>query len=190
MSHKLSTFCLLGICVLGMNLTLWGQGQAEKSAATRGIRGYLDPQTGVFHATPRPELQEGADPLAATTVAGKIVVNFTITVDSTIAATTKIGCDVEADVDDATAGFITEQAGKAVVRGSAATVACSVSIPYTWKLGSMATDMISISYTITSPVAVATAAAEYPIRISSQTIGTIKVPVSGTTTTETVAATI
>ena len=54
----------------------------------------------------------------------------------------------------------------------------------------MATDMISISYTITSPVAVATAAAEYPIRISSQTIGTIKVPVSGTTTTETVAATI
>ncbi len=172
-----------------MSLTLWGQGQS-KSAVTRGIRGYLDPQTGVFHATPRPEPQDAAEPAAVTTVAGRIVVNFTITVDSTIAATTKIGCALEADVDDATAGFISESAGTAVARGTGTTVTCTTTIPYSWKLGSMSTDTISLSYTVSSPVAIATAAAEYPIRESSQTIGTIKVPVSGTTTTEAVAVTI
>jgi hypothetical protein len=188
-SRRLSNFCLLAACFLVMSLTLWGQGQS-KSTVTHGIRGYLDPQTGVFHAAPRTEAQDAVEPAAVTTVAGKLVVNFTITVDSTIAATTKIGCGVEADVDDATAGFISESAGTAVARGSGTTVTCTTIIPYSWKLGSMSTDTISISYTITSPVAETTAAGEYPLRESSQTLGTIKVPVTGTTTTEAVAVTI
>jgi hypothetical protein len=173
-----------------MNVALWGQGQAQNSA-THGIRGYLDPQTGVFHTMPHPELQDGAEPPPTTTVTGKIVVNFTITVDSTIASTTKIGCNVEADVDDAgTGNFISESGGVAVARGTATTVACSVTIPYSWKLGTASTDEISLTYTITSPVAISTAAAEYPLRISTQSLPSIKVPTTGTTTTETVAATI
>jgi hypothetical protein len=170
-----------------MNLSLWGQ----QAAAPHGIRGYLDPQTGVFHALPHPELEDDAQPLVTSTFTGKFVVNFTITVDSVIASTTKIGCNVTADTDDAATGnFISEQAGTAVTRGSATTVACSVTIPYAWKLGSSTTDMVSLTYTITSPTEISTAASEYPLRISSQSIGTIKVPANGATTTETVTATI
>lgn len=185
--HKLSMFCFLFACCLGLSVSLW----AQNTAAPHGVRGYLDPQTGVFHALLHPELQDDAEPPAVTTFGGKIVVNFTITVDSTIASTNKIGCNVSADLEDASTGnFITEQAGTAVTRGSGTTVACSVTIPYSWKLGSSSTDMVSITYTITSPTEISTPTAEYPLRISSQSIATIKVPANGATTTETVTATI
>jgi hypothetical protein len=170
-----------------MNASLWGQ----NPAATHGIRGYLDPQTGAFHTIPHPELEEGAVPLALTTFAGKFVVTFTITVNSTIAATAKIGCQVDASLDDVAVGnFISEAAASAVARGSATTVTCKATIPYSWALASAAQDNVSMNYTITSPVAVSTAAAEFPLRISSQTLPTIKVPANGTTTSIAVAATI
>jgi hypothetical protein len=140
---------------------------------------------------PHPDLPEGAEAPALTVFAGKIVTTFTITVDSTIAATAKIGCEVDAGLEDAGSGnFISVSAAVAVVRGSGRTVTCTVSIPYSWKLATGATDMISLTYTITSPVAVATVAAEFPLRISTQSLPTIKVPATGTTTNETVAATI
>ncbi len=187
MSHKLSTFLLLFACFLGMQVSLWGQ----NAAATRGIRGYLDPQTGVFHTMPHPDLQDAAEPPATTTFTGSIVVTFTITVNSTIAATTKIGCEVDASLDDiGTANFISESAASAVTRGSATTVTCKATIPYSWNLATATTDSISLSYTITSPVEISTAATEFPLRISSQSLGTMKVPASGTTTTKAVAATI
>jgi hypothetical protein len=186
-SHKLSTFLLVCACFLGMNASLWGQ----NSAATHGIRGYLDPQTGAFHTMPHPELEEGALPPVLTTFTGKFVVTFTITVNSVIASTTKIGCQVDASLDDIAVGnFISESAANAVVRGSTTTVTCKATIPYSWALASAAQDSVSMSYTITSPVAVSTAAAEFPLRISSQSLPTIKVPASGTTTSIAVAATI
>ena len=43
-------------------------------------------------------------PPVLTTFAGKFVVTFTITVNSTIAATAKIGCQVDANLDDITRG--------------------------------------------------------------------------------------
>ncbi len=187
MNHKLSTLLLVCACFLGMNATMWGQ----NAAATHGIRGYLDPQTGAFHTIPHPELEDGAPPPALTTFTGKIVVTFTITVSSTIAATTKIGCQVDASLDDVTVGnFISESAASDVTRGSAGTVTCKATIPYSWALASSAQDTISLSYTITSPVAVSTAAAEFPLRISTQSLPTMKVPASGTTTNISVAATI
>jgi len=186
-NRKLSTFFLVSACFLGMNASLWGQ----NAAAARGIRGYLDPQTGVFRTLPHPELEEGAVPPALTTFTGKFVVTFTITVNSTIAATTKIGCEVDAGLDDLSTGnFISESAASAVVRGSATTVTCKATIPYSWSLGSASTDNISLTYTITSPVAISVATAEFPLRISSQSLPSMKVPVSGTTTNIAVAATI
>ena len=186
MSHKFSKFFLLVACFVGMNASLW----AQNKAAEHGIRGYLDPQTGAFHSAPLAQL-DAVEPVTLTTFAGKIVVTFTITVSSTIAATAKIGCQVDASVEDAgTGNFISESAASAVVRGSASTVTCKATIPYSWKLATGATDMISLSYTITSPVAIATAAAEFPLRITSQSLGTLKVPTTGTVTNESVAATI
>ena len=187
---KLSTLCLLFASILGTSLSLWGQDEAA-----RGIRGYLDPRTGVFHPLPQTAAAADAEAAAAaatlTTFTGKIVVNFTITVDSTIASTNKLACSVTATLDDiGNTNLILEQAATAVTRGTAATVACSVTIPYSWKLATAATDTISLSYQILSPVEASTVAGQYPIRTSSQSIGTIKVPTTGTTTTEAVAATI
>jgi len=188
-SHKLSTLCLFIVCMLGTTVSLWGQ----DAAAVRGIRGYLDPRTGLFHAAPQlaaPDLEAAAAP-ATTTVTGKFVVNFTITVDSTIASTNKIACNVTASLDDiSTANLIVEEAGTAVTRGTGTTVTCSVTIPYSWKLGSASTDTVGLSYQIISPIEASTPAGTYPLRISQQSIGTFKVPTTGTTTTEAVAATI
>lgn len=183
MKHKLSIFSVMFVTLL-MSVSLWGQ----TSATPHGIRGYLDPQTGVFHALPAVQADDD-DASRVTTFGGKFVVNFTITVDSTIASTTKIGCNVEATLADST-NFITEQAGTAVSRGSGTTVTCSVTIPYSWKLSTSSTDMVGLTYTITSPTEISTATLEYPLRISTQSIATIKVPANGATTTETVAATI
>ena len=43
--------------------------------------------------------------------------------------------------------FISESAASAVVRGSATTVTCKATIPYSWALASAAQDSISMSYT-------------------------------------------
>jgi hypothetical protein len=183
--HKLSILSVLFVGFFVMSTLAWGQ----QSTAPRGIRGYLDPQTGVFHTLPAAQPADDDADRTVTVVGGKFVVNFTITVDSTIASTTKIGCNVEATLADST-NFITEQAGTAVTRGSATTVACSVTIPYSWKLSTASTDEVSLTYTITSPTEISTATLEYPLRISTQSIATIKVPANGATTTEAVAATI
>jgi hypothetical protein len=172
-------------------MTLWAQDQPRSSASTPEIRGYLDPETGVFRAAPRLGLKDAAAPPATATYTGRIVVSFTITVDSTIASTTKIGCNVNADVDDeGTGNFITESAGSAVLRGTGTTVTCTVVIPYSWPLGSPATDVVALSWSITTPVAITSGAAAYPVRFSSQSLPAFKVPASGTVTTQTVTATI
>jgi len=186
-NHKLSTFFLVFACFLGLNVSLWGQ----NAAAARGIRGYLDPQTGVFRTIPHPDVEDGAPPPALTTFTGKFVVTFTITVSSTIASTTKIGCQFDASLDDVSVGnFITESAANDVTRGTGSTVICKATIPYSWNLASASTDSIALSYTITSPVAISVATAEFPLRISSQSLPPMKVPTSGTTTNIAVAATI
>ena len=189
MSQKLFTLVFSFACFLGMTLSLWGQ----NAATVHGIPGYLNPRTGAFHPTP-PVDDQAVEAPAATTFTGKIVVNFTITVSSAIASTNKIGCNVGASLEDGigttTPSFIEEDAGTAVTRGTATTVACSVTIPYSWKLTTSTLDSVSISYIITSPVEVATPAGEYPLRSSSQSIVTIKVPLNGATTTEIVTARI
>lgn len=188
LSHKLSTILVVCACFLGMNLSLWGQ----NAAASHGILGYLDPRTGVFHSIPHPEVQDAeAEAPALTTFGGKFVATFTITVSSTIASTAKIGCEVSAVLSDAGSGnFIQEGAGSAVTRGTGSTVTCTVNLPYSWKLATGSTDMVSLSYSIQAPVAISTAAGEFPNRVSSQSLGTIKVPANGTTTNETITATI
>ena len=184
MSQRIVILASVCVCLLAISVPL----MAQDASATHGILGYLDPKTGTFHLLPA--LQD-AEPPATTTVTGKIVANFTITVDSTIASTTKIGCNITATVlDVGTGNTILEEAGNAVARGSGTTVTCTTTIPYSWKLGSASTDKLTMSYSITSPVAITSGSATYPLRVSSQSLGSITVPANGTTTTETIAATI
>ncbi len=183
MSHKLLTLLLLSACCLGMNTTLWGQ----NAIPNRAIRGYLDPRTGIFHSIPHPDtLDEAAPPPAKTTFTGSIVMNFTITVSTVFASTTPIACIGEASVQDAgSATSIFEVAGSTVTRGSGTTVSCSVTIPYSWGLASASTDKIRLSYSVLAPVDF-TQTTAFPNRRGSQTLTSIAVPVSGTTTTEAV----
>jgi hypothetical protein len=187
---KLSTLSLLVACFLGINLSLWGQ----NAPTVPGIRGYMDPKTGIFHSIPDPptNAQISEADSRVTTFTGKFVFNFTITVNSTIASTSQIGCFASISTNDATnLNNVADAAAVAVTRGSGTTVKCTVTIPYSWKLGNSAADMVHLSYSIGSPLelGIATPAA-YPNREGAQSIGTIKVPLNGATTTETITATM
>ena len=81
MSHKFLTVLFICVCLLGMN-----QGMLAQNAASLGILGFVDPATGAFHMLPQ-AADESVTP-AATTFAGSLVFNFTITVSSSIASTT------------------------------------------------------------------------------------------------------
>jgi hypothetical protein len=132
-----------------------------------------------------------AEPPAKTTFTGSIVVNFTVTVSSAIASTTPIGCLAVASlVDTGTTNRIVEVGGTAVTRGTGTTVACSVTIPYSWGLTSAATDTVSVSYSVLSPAGFSTPAGEFPEREHSTPLAKIKVPATGTTSTFTVTARI
>jgi len=186
-SHKLLTLLLLSACFLGMNTMLWGQ----DAIPNRGIRGYLDPRTGIFHSIPHPDtLDEAAPPPAKTTFTGSVVMNFTITVSTVFASTTPIACIGEVQLQDSgSTTNILEIAGSAVTRGTGTTVNCSVTIPYSWSLASASTDKIRLAYSVIAPVAL-TQTAAFPNRQGSQLLGTIAVPISGTTTTKAVKARI
>ncbi len=184
MKNRVLNVLLVFACLIA-GVPLWGQ----NAAAARGIRGYLDPQ-GVFH-TLKP--QEAAEPPALTKFGGTFVVNFTITVAATISASANIECVVTASlIDNLTSGtpnFIDETAGVVATR-SGSTATCSVSVPYSWALGTASTDMVTLSYTIQAPVEYTTATGALPARGSSVgNLATIKVPANGATTTETVTAT-
>ena len=141
MGHR--TCVLLGVfaCFLGLNINLWSQ----SIPAVNGIRGYLDPRTGIFHSIPLPDLQEADVPPPAT-FGGKFVFNFTITVSSTLASTAKILCEASASTEDAaTLNFITETASVTATR-SGSTATCTVTIPYSWNLTSSSSDKVSLTY--------------------------------------------
>jgi hypothetical protein len=77
-----------------------------------------------------------------------------------------------------------------VPRGTGTTVTCSVTIPYSWKLASGGTDTINLGYSVVSLADPTTPLAEFPRRASTQRLGSIPVPVSGTTTTRAVGVRI
>jgi len=186
-SHKLLTLLLLSACFLGMNATLWGQ----DAIPPNGIRGYLDPRTRIFHSIPHPDtLDEAAPPPAKTIFTGSIVMNFTITVSTVFASTAPIACIAEVGLQDSgSTTSIEEIAGSTVTRGTGTTVTCSVTIPYSWSLASAGTDKVRLAYSVLAPLAL-TQTTTFPNRRGSQTIGTIAVPISGTTTTKNIRARI
>jgi hypothetical protein len=171
-------------CLLGLIASGFAQNVSKK---TPGILGYLDPTTGTFRMLPSPETENTEAPLTVTT--GKFVISYTITISSALASTAKIACIATASLADATTGnFITEEAGVLATK-SGTTATCTVTIPYSWNLGSPSSDKVTLTYSIQAPVE-ATASTQFPQRLSTQSIGTIAVPANGATTNETVTATI
>jgi hypothetical protein len=161
---------------------------AQRASRTiPGIPGYLDARGG-FHLYV-PPTDETIEPDAVTTFTGTIVVNFTITVSSTIPTTDKISCLVTAVVFDTTSSNTIEETAAVAATRSGASATCKVTIPYSWPLASATADQVQLSYEINAP-GLLTATNGLPLRSSTQSIGHIAVPKTGTTTTETVVATI
>jgi hypothetical protein len=178
---------VLLLCLLATRASFWGQ----STAAPFGVQGHLNPRTGAFPSIRHHRMLGAAAPPATTTYTGTIVVNFTVTVSSAIARTAEIGCAAGASILDAgTDNEIVEVAGTAVSRGTGSTVTCSVTIPYSWNLASANLDTVGLTYSVTSPVDFSAPLGEWPHRAGAQSLGSIGVPVSGTTTTETVSARI
>jgi hypothetical protein len=183
MGQRLLILLAVLACFLGLNINLWSQ----STPAVNGIRGYLDPHTGIFHSMPHPDLQD-ADVPPPTTFGGKFVFNFTITVSSALPSTTKIFCEASVLTEDVTSLIgINEDASVAATR-SGSTATCTVTIPYSWNLSSSSSDRVSLSYSIIAGVPSTTV--PLATRTSGQSLPQIKVPANGATTTETIAATI
>jgi hypothetical protein len=132
-------------------------------------------------------------PPAATTFTGTFIVKFSIMVKSAIATTTPILCQVDASVVDQStttlqvANEIEETASLGATRGTG-TASCTVTIPYSWLLSFGSTDTVTLSYILAAEgTGVATSAL---VRTSAQDIARIPVPKTGTTTNESVSATL
>lgn len=190
---KLFRVTALCACMAALLHPAWGQ---NPTPAKGGIRGVLDPSTGVFTATPRVVADEGAAAAIIPTT-GKLVVAFTVKLVTPLPAGGSLFCTVFASVSDTnTTTFqlndeITEEATtKATVNG--ATGRCTVTIPYAWNLTNTAKDTVNLQYTL--EMAGAPTTAGFLARSSSQFVvpgaGAIKVPANGATSSFSVAATI
>jgi hypothetical protein len=184
---KTTKFILAIACVLGLAASTFAQSlQTRKNPGTLG---YLDPKTGAFRTLPTADISP--EPQSLTIATGKIVTTFTITVSSAIAASAKISCAVQAAILDATTGAILEDIATVIAsRSGTSTATCTVTLPYSWNLGSASSDMVALGYEIYAPAeGNPTAAASFPNRDSLGFIANLKVPADGTTTNETVTAT-
>ena len=181
------TILLACMCSVGLVQPLLGQ--TAMANQTPGILGFLDARTGAFKPLPQlgPDLEDIA--AASTTVTGKLVFSFTITVSSTGLSADTVVCTGTASLLDSpsTGGLFIEETASVGVK-EAATVTCTVTIPYSWTLATLTTDKVSLAYAIS--VAGTTATTALPNRLSSHSLGTISVPANGATTTETIKATI
>ena len=181
--RKLTAVILGCVCLAGLTQVVWAQ-QGSALGASRDV----------LRTPPRPV--EDAEVLAATaaTFGGKLVFSITITIASSIPTSNPIGCEATATIDDvgsAGAGPLIEEFAAVAASRSGSTATCTVTIPYSWTLLNGSTDTVQLSYVVSSPVtAFVGGSSGLPARVHSQTIGSIKVPLNGATTTETIKATI
>lgn len=165
------------------------------SPASTGILGYLDTKTGAFRPATQGPVEDSTTSAAAITPStGKFVFNFTITVSSSsIPSSQPIACEASASTSETNTttyqSSIFEEEATAVATRSGSTATCSVTIPYSWGLATATSDTVQLSFIISTTATSSTSSA-VASRLSSQTIGNIKVPSSGATTTEAVKVTI
>lgn len=182
---KITTIiALLASGVLGFTLLIGNHNHIVAAGPTFHFPGNPPRPTGPVRPLPQKLFYQTSPLVAGTT--GKFVYNFTISVKSTIPASQVIECLGSASVFDTSGRTMEESAGVAATRG-ASTAACTVTIPYSWPLAGAGTDMVNLSFTINTPVS---GPSGLPNRLSTQGFATIHVPPSGSTTTETISATI
>jgi hypothetical protein len=193
---KITLVVLCCACVCGVALA--ARSQQTKASQEKGILGYWNPNTGTFSPLIQAAPDSGVSPDVAPTT-GKFVFNFTLTVLSTVPKNGQVGCEADANtLESSTGQDITEHVTGIATLSSGSTWTCSVSMPYSWNLSTPSTDTVSLHYVIsiddgfeiTATNGTATLVAPLVPRSSEQYLPSIKVPATGTTTTEAIAATM
>lgn len=181
---KFANLLFVSIFVIGLTQPAFTQSHGINKDAHRGVLGYFDPQTGTFkplgEAAP---VDEAPPPVSPTT--GTFVFKLTITLKSSNLASSTVVCSAVADVFPTTSANDTYfETASIEASASGTTRTCTVTIPYSWVLTAASSDEVTLSYGVE---AIGSSDAS---RSSGHTIGTIKVPASGATTTETFAVTL
>jgi len=188
---------ILSLLVVLVGLSSFGFCQfAAQAPPQRHPLGYYDPATGSF--SPLVPAQDPDAP-AVTPTTGTFDFNFTLTVKTAIPKNSVITCNALASVSDPGSGFSAgEQAFGTAKLVSGTTYSCALKIDYSWLLTTPSTDKVNLSvsagvgegYEITATNGTGTTVQVVGTRNSSQSIGSIKVPANGATTTETIAMTL
>jgi hypothetical protein len=192
---KIFRTTLVCACIVGLMHAAFGQNIPQRNKG--GVRGIMDPATGVFTPTPSAVADEDAAAAAIVPTTGKLVVAFTIKLVTPLPTGGTLFCIVIAAVSDVNPTTFTlnneiseEATTKATVSGGTAT--CTVTIPYSWNLTNTAKDTVDLQYDlemagpVTSPVFLARTSSQFVVPGA----GAIKVPANGATSSFKVAATI
>jgi hypothetical protein len=141
---KLIVVCLF--CLVAIAPPAWSQNQPIKqdqpSKQEQGVPGFLDPKTGTFTTKARSSASQAA--VGTTTILARLIFNFTILNDQPGGNTTV--CSVSISPTDA-AGFYSEEASSTATGGG---TACSVTLLFSWDLATPSSDMVNITYSISS----------------------------------------
>jgi len=189
----MSKVVLVCVCLVGLTQLVWSQNAvmgAVPGGRTHGIPGYLDPRTGTFTTKVHSDTQSSENPdLTATpSLTGangvwKITLNITLT--TPLQKGDIVVCEGNLDVDDQ---FFYSESGAVVATVNGGSASCTVTIPYTWYLATLKTDMVDVSYSV-SEYHVFTVGSLSQANISRHNdhdLGSVPVPLSGAVTTDTV----
>jgi hypothetical protein len=181
---KITKLFFVVACVLG--LVASSSAQLLQTKQSPWNLGLANPKTSVSDTRSEPGSVEAATVIPTT---GTYVFNLTITLASTIATGTQIVCLVQIEVTgDSVLSGVQQTVGVAATR-SGNTATCTATIPYSWNLGSPATDKLDRVYSILAPVE-ATVGKPVPFHSAHLNLGSIAMPASGATTTDTLTATL
>jgi hypothetical protein len=196
------TLPILVVLVLGLAASSFGQSVIKKQSLFQSPHpqlGYYDPTTGAF--TPlKPAVADPEATSTTSTVTGEFVFTITITVKSTFPKNGIVGCSAHLVTEDVTTGLSYGETGSVLATGSGTSWTCKITIPYSWILttATLGDDEVELDYDAsiseviqgTATNGTSTAVDVIPARDSGHGLGTIKLPASGATTTETIAVTL
>ena len=174
--------------LFGMGFSLAGVAIAQHLDQSEKIPGYFNPKTHTFTAR---TLSKNVSDAATSTYAGTLKYVYTVKLDTAVPSGDELVCEAGANVEDSGTGNFYEEIaeGKATVSGS--TASCTVNIPYSWALSTASSDMVDVSYELsTVPVSPTSNGAEVLAREHESSLSPIKIPTTGATTTITISATI
>ena len=162
---------LVGLCLFGLSIAGWGQ------TLSRGIPGFLDPNTGTFK--PMPSLVNTDNLPPVTPTKGRIVLSLVAGIRSALPANEVYSCGISVTTFDTTSGLAFEESAQIAATLSGINEVCVITLPYSWDLTSPGSDSMSISYSVTA----VGPTNGLPARQLNHGVANIPVPATGATTT-------